>query len=179
MCLVGLPRWLSGKECDCQYRRHRRRGFDPWVGKIPWRKIWQPTSVFLSGKSHEQRTLAGYSPWGHKESDTTVCKHTHTHTHTCAWYCTVLPALSQLTPYAQTYSCYFISRTLSPSSIQSPGWKVNGKERTLLKYHHPVTPGMMSCPPPQRIETSTKVVKLGSCINLPNLLTIQSPRVHA
>ena len=46
-------------------------GFDPWVRKIPWRRKWQPTPVFLSGKSHERRSLAGYGPWGCKESDTT------------------------------------------------------------------------------------------------------------
>ena len=39
--------------------------FSPWVGKIPWRKKWQPTLVFLPGKCHGQRSLAGYSPWGH------------------------------------------------------------------------------------------------------------------
>ena len=54
-----------------QCRKHRRRGFDPWVRKIPWRRKWQPTPEFLSGKSREQRSLAGYSPCGHKESDTT------------------------------------------------------------------------------------------------------------
>ena len=43
-------------------------GFNPWVGKIPWRREWQPTSVFLPGESHGQRRLVGYSPWGHKES---------------------------------------------------------------------------------------------------------------
>ena len=48
-----------------------RRGFDSWVGKIPWKRKWQPTPVFLSGKSHEQRGLAAYSPWGCKESDMT------------------------------------------------------------------------------------------------------------
>ena len=46
-------------------------GFDPWVGKIPWRRKWQPTPVFLPGKSHGQRSLAGYSPWGCKASHTT------------------------------------------------------------------------------------------------------------
>ena len=49
----------------------KRLGFDPWVRKIPWRRKWQPTPVFLPGKSHRQRSLVGYSPWGHKESDTT------------------------------------------------------------------------------------------------------------
>ena len=45
--------------------------FDPWIGKILWRRKWQPTPVFLLGEFHEQRSLAGYSPWGHKESDMT------------------------------------------------------------------------------------------------------------
>ena len=45
-------------------------GFNPWVGKISWRRKWQPTPVFLSGKSHGRRSLVGYSPWGRKESDT-------------------------------------------------------------------------------------------------------------
>jgi len=50
-------------------RAKRRCGFNPWVGKIPWRRRWQP--LFLPGKSHGQRSLASYSPWGHKELDTT------------------------------------------------------------------------------------------------------------
>ena len=49
----------------------RRPGFDPQVGKIPWRRKWQPTLVFLPGEFHGQRSLAGYSPWGCKELDTT------------------------------------------------------------------------------------------------------------
>ena len=48
-----------------------RLRFDPWVGKIPWRRKWSPTPVFLPGESHGQRGLVGYSPWAHKESDTT------------------------------------------------------------------------------------------------------------
>ena len=51
-------------------RRHRRLMFDPQVGKIPQRKRWQPTPVFLPGESHGQRSLVGYSPKGLKESDT-------------------------------------------------------------------------------------------------------------
>ena len=66
--LLGLPRWLSGKESTSQCRRC---GFSPWVGKIPWRRKWQPTPVFLAGKSHGQRSLEGYSTWGCKESDRT------------------------------------------------------------------------------------------------------------
>ena len=76
---VGFPGGASGKEPTCQCRRHRRCGFSACVGKIPWRRAWQPTPVFLPGESHGQRSLAGYSPWGHKESDRTdVTSHTHT-----------------------------------------------------------------------------------------------------
>ena len=67
----GLLRWHSDKEPICQCGRHKRCGFDPWIGKIPWRKKWQSTPVFLLGESHRQRNLAGYSPWGRKESDMT------------------------------------------------------------------------------------------------------------
>ena len=57
---------LSGKESACQCRRHRRYRFDPWVRKIPWRKRWQPTPVFLPGEPLRQRSLANYSPQSHK-----------------------------------------------------------------------------------------------------------------
>ena len=70
-CIVGFPGSTSGKELACQWRRHKRLGFDPWVGKIPWRRAWQPTPVFLPGESHGQRNLVGYSPWGRKGSDMT------------------------------------------------------------------------------------------------------------
>ena len=67
----GLPRWLNGKESSCQSRRHKRHGFAPWVEKIPWSRKWQPTPVFLPGKSHEHRILVGDSPGVHKGSDMT------------------------------------------------------------------------------------------------------------
>ena len=59
-----LPRQHSDKESACQCWRHRRCKFDPWVGKISWRRAWQPTPVFLPGESHGQRSLVGYSAWG-------------------------------------------------------------------------------------------------------------------
>ena len=68
---VVLPRRLSGKESACQCKRHKRLGFNSWVWTIPWSRKWQPTPVFLLGKSHGQRSLAIYSPWSHKQSDTT------------------------------------------------------------------------------------------------------------
>ena len=73
---MGLPRWLRGKESSW----HR---FNPWLGKIPWRRKWKLTPVFLPEKYRGQRSLVGYSPWGRKESDTTdwhswATEHTHT-----------------------------------------------------------------------------------------------------
>ena len=56
----------------------RRPGFNPWIRKIPWRREWQPTPVFLAGESHGQRSLAGYSPWGCRVRHDWVTKHTHT-----------------------------------------------------------------------------------------------------
>ena len=57
----GFPGSPSGKEPACQYRRCKRCRFDPWVGKIPWRRAWQPTTAFLSGESHGQRSLEAYT----------------------------------------------------------------------------------------------------------------------
>ena len=72
---VGLPQWLF---IHLQCRRCGRScRFDSWV-RIPWRMKWQPILVFLLGKSHGQRSQAGYSPWGHKESETTEWLSTHT-----------------------------------------------------------------------------------------------------
>ena len=64
----GFPAGTVGKESTCQCRRQKRQGFDSWVGKIPWRRKWQSTPVFLPGKFSGQRNLMGYSPWGRKES---------------------------------------------------------------------------------------------------------------
>ena len=68
------------KEYSCQCRRCKRYGFIPWVRKILWSRKWQPTPVFLPGKFHGQRSLVGYSPCGHKESDMTDLLSMHTMT---------------------------------------------------------------------------------------------------
>ena len=67
----GTPGGCRGKEAICQCKTCKRGGFDPWVEKIAWKGKWQPTPVFLPGEFHGQRSLAGYSPWGHKESNLT------------------------------------------------------------------------------------------------------------
>ena len=66
--MLCFPRSSVSKDSACQCRRP---GFESWVRKIPWRKEWLPTLVFLPGASHEQRSLVSYSPWDDKESDTT------------------------------------------------------------------------------------------------------------
>ena len=75
---TGPPTWLSGKEYLPMQEMQKT-----WVWSLgwedPWRRKWQPTPVFLPGKSHGQRSLAGYSPRGHKELDTTEWLNTQTH----------------------------------------------------------------------------------------------------
>ena len=80
--VIKLPGWCSGKETACQCRRCKSCGLNPWVRKIPWNRKWQPAPVFLPGKFHGRRSLAGYSPRGCKESDMTeatqhACIHIH------------------------------------------------------------------------------------------------------
>ena len=71
---TGFSGDAGGKESTCQCRRHRegkRFGFSSWSGKIPWRRKWYLTPVFLPGESHRQRSLVDSNPVGHKASDTT------------------------------------------------------------------------------------------------------------
>ena len=83
---IGFHDGSDGKDSACQCRRP---GFNPWVEKIPWGKEWLPTPIFLPVKFHGQRSLVGYSPWGHKGSDMTEqlklslsCMYTYIHIHT-------------------------------------------------------------------------------------------------
>ena len=66
-----FPGGAIGQQPACQCTRLKTHMFDPCVGKIPWRRAWQPTPVFLPGEFHRQRSLAGYSPLDCKELDTT------------------------------------------------------------------------------------------------------------
>ena len=61
---VGFPWWLSGEKSTRQCRRHKRLGFHPWVRKIPWRRKWQTTPVFLPGESHGQKRLVWLQVYG-------------------------------------------------------------------------------------------------------------------
>ena len=64
----------------------RRPGYDPWVSKIPWRRKWQSTPVFLPGRFHGLRSLVGYSPWSLNESEMTEWLSTHTHSVRSSWF---------------------------------------------------------------------------------------------
>ena len=80
--ILGFPASTSDKEFSCQCRRYKKVWFDPWVGKVPWRRAWQPTPVFLPGESHGQRNLAGYSLQGRRELDMTeVTEHAYLKTY--------------------------------------------------------------------------------------------------
>ena len=77
----GIPGVTSGKEPACQWGRPKKCKFNHRVRKMPWRRAWQPTLVFLPRESHGQ-SLLGYSPWGHTELDTTeMTQHAHSELH--------------------------------------------------------------------------------------------------
>ena len=87
---LGLPCGTSGKEPACQCRRCKRQGFDPWVRKIPWRRVWQLTPVFLPGEFHRQRSLVH-------------------------WVAKSQTRLKQLSNHACTKPAYTASQTICPS----------------------------------------------------------------
>ena len=74
---LGFPGGSVVKNLPASAEDTRDRVSIPGFGKIPWRRKWQPTPVFLPRKFYGQRGRAGYSPWGRKESDMT--EHTHVH----------------------------------------------------------------------------------------------------
>ena len=78
----GFLGGASGKEPTCQCRRYKRCRFSNWVGKIPWRRAWQPTPVFLPEESHRQRRVAGDSPQGQSQSWTWL---KWLSAHACIW----------------------------------------------------------------------------------------------
>ena len=131
---LRLPCWLSGKESTYQCRRHK---FEPWVGKIPWRRAWQPTPVFMPGESRGQRSLAGYSPWGHKESDTTYWLNNKRHT---LWFLQpervlLCPPLCLAEPRSCWVSCQGLSGLVSAAPgvwARGPWGRVQGAPRSPL-----------------------------------------------
>ena len=94
-----FPGGSVGKEHAWQSRRLKKCGFDPWVGKIPWNRSWQPTPVSLPGKVHGQWSLAGYGPWTFKGSDRTE--------HSCTQYPVCCLAMFLQDKKFVTTQCFF------------------------------------------------------------------------
>ena len=119
----NFPDGPSGKEPTCQCRKHKRHEFDPWVGKIPCRRTWQPTPVFLPEEFHRQRSLVGYSPWDHRVGHYwSILAHTHAHKH--------LPELSFTdveTPHQVEDGKYLIIMSTQRPDLLAP-----------KDWHHPV-----------------------------------------
>ena len=119
---MGFSSGANGEEFVCRCRRLR---FNPWVGKTPWRRKWQPTPVFLPGESHGQRSLVGYSPWSRMSR-------------------TQLKWLSMQRwiwkPLGQEQRCLPVFLLLSPSSVllaadqanESKTWGVEARETTSI-----------------------------------------------
>ena len=113
-------------------RRHKRHGFNPWVGTLPWRRAWQPTPVFWPGEFHGQRSLEGYSPWGHKVSETTQA----------TWHAAFLNCFSNLLARNWVWGpgrarCAGGYRNLTWKGLKEsgPSWQ---KKKTISCNHFPV-----------------------------------------
>ena len=146
-CNNRLSRLLSGKVSACQCSRHKRLGFSPWIGKMPWRRKWHPDPVFLPGKFHRQKPLAACSSWGLTGSATTEQLSTHTllliikpwfknFKVSQMWKATDRSNSRRLAPHHPSkysleviynYDClikyFLLIRYLLPSSWHSRGWK--------------------------------------------------------
>ena len=120
---LRLPRWRSGEESSCQWRRCKTLEFDPWVGKIPWRRKWQPAPGFLPGESHGQRSLVGYRSWGCRVG--------------CSW--TTECARSGLTPSISssvTVGMHWDALTFTCGPLHSHTWGA-ANLLSLLRYSSP------------------------------------------
>ena len=116
-----------------------RPRFDPSVRKIFWRRKWQPTPVLLPGKFHGWRRLVGYSPWGHKESDTTERLHFHFlfmetdwhafYSHFCLWSLVLTDLCSS------GYNFYFLGKeTKRQNVILTFTWKSRMSSMAIVPY---------------------------------------------
>ena len=117
MFILTSSSFGSGKESAHQCKSWKRLGFHPWVGKIPWKRKWQPTPVFLPGKPHGQRSLMGYSPWGCKELD--------------------------MTDHKSIWNTCFSDHSLP--ALPYPGWVLQRRESTWSKTGFPVSTLLTLC----------------------------------
>ena len=156
-CLRGFPGDTSGKEPNGQCRRCKRCGFDPWVGKIPWRRAWQPTPVSLPRENRGQRSLAVYSPWGCIESDTTEVTSMHTGSY----------RVHVLNQEPQGGQCLTQRYRLLATILAASGWKQQTWGRRLLS-HLPRTPELesMTLPPAGYNHSQTGCEPEEACVSV-------------
>ena len=102
-----VAQWLS------IHLASRRRRFDPWIRKIPWRSKWQPTSVCLPGKSHGQRSLVGYCPWGCKRVGQNLATQQQQHPFSHLTHILIFVVLSMTYPF--TFMVYSFQQALNVS----------------------------------------------------------------
>ena len=133
---TGLPQWLRWLSVCLQ---SGRPGFNPWVRKICWRRKCEPIPVSLPGKSHGRRSLVGYSPWGHKESDMTEQRHF------LPWPLDSEALLNTFSLFSHVCIVASTQRTVSPSTLLVPTYtqahtpKLSLKDQLLIfsrKYFH-------------------------------------------
>ena len=140
---MGFPGGARGKEHACQWRRHKRCGFNSWVRKISWRREWQPTPVFLPRESHGQKSLVGYGLQGHKELDTSeATQQQQQHDYLCwvrgEW--SAVTVISICLPFTETFFkynnlCKFHNHFWDPGVIISIV-KVSKLKLKIVKCHH-------------------------------------------
>ena len=116
---VDFPGSTSGKEPSCQGRRCKRHGFNPWLRKIPWRRAWQPTPVFLPGESHRQRSLEGCSP--QSLPGQTQLKRLSTDTQICLCVSHTQWAVSSSSQGTTSYILFILASLLHDSTWQMVG----------------------------------------------------------
>ena len=97
MIYTVSTRWLRGKESTRQFRGQRRCRVSPWVRRTPWRRKRQPTPIFLTGKSHGERSLAGYSPWGRRVGHDWA--HTHEWMARTSYWCLTHPSSGSISQW--------------------------------------------------------------------------------
>ena len=138
----GFPGGTSGKEPTCQCRRWKKHGFNPWVGETPRRRRWQLIPVFLPGESQGQRSLAGYSPRGHIELDTTEATKHSTHNEERSEYCHLSRSLQALDIQGPQSSSSFLCLPQFPFLFFLPTLLFNKDS----SFHHSSSHGLLTAP---------------------------------